>query len=127
MSPVVGRVRGYAQREESLKRKARTGMTVPQLTESQRADALQKAAARRKERSSLLARLKDGSLTLKEVIEREDPVVVRTPVRSLLQALPGIGRVRAGKLLTDLGIPERRRIGGLGSRQKARLLEISHA
>lgn len=99
-------------------------MTLPPLTPSQRAKALEKAAARRKERSSLLAELKDGSLTLEEVMKREDQVVTRTPVRSLLQALPGIGRVRAGQLLRDVGISEHRRIGGLGTRQRQRLLEL---
>lgn len=44
--------------------------------------------------------------------------------RWLLESLPGIGKVRAGQLLADLDISERRRVQGLGARQKERLLEL---
>ncbi|MEU3045957.1 integration host factor, actinobacterial type [Streptomyces sp. NPDC006984] len=66
----------------------------------------------------------DDKVTLKEVLEREDSIVGKTYVRRLLESLPGIGKVRAGQLLADLGISERRRVQGLGARQKERLLEL---
>ncbi|MGW8374936.1 integration host factor, actinobacterial type [Streptomyces sp. ODS28] len=99
-------------------------MAVPALTPQARADALAKAAAVRKERATVLNKLKDGKVSLKEVLERDDQVVGKTPVRRLLESLPGIGKVRAGQLLEDLKIAESRRIQGLGARQKERLLEI---
>lgn len=43
-------------------------------------------------------------------------------VLALLAALPGIGKVRAQKTLTELDISESRRVRGLGSNQKERLL-----
>ncbi|MEU0001861.1 integration host factor, actinobacterial type [Streptomyces microflavus] len=99
-------------------------MALPNLTAAQRAEALKKATAVRKERSEILATLKDGKVSLREVLEREDTVVGKTYVRRLLESLPGIGKVRAGQLLDDLGIDERRRVQGLGARQKERLLEL---
>lgn len=99
-------------------------MALPNLTAAQRTEALKKATAVRKERSEILATLKDGKVSLREVLEREDTVVGKTYVRRLLESLPGIGKVRAGQLLDDLGIAERRRVHGLGARQKERLLEL---
>lgn len=99
-------------------------MAVPNLTTEARAEALKKAAAVRKERGEVLASLKDGKVSLQEVLEREDAVVGKTYVRRLLESLPGIGKVRAGQLLASLEISERRRVQGLGARQKERLLEL---
>ncbi|OEJ28915.1 integration host factor [Streptomyces agglomeratus] len=99
-------------------------MALPNLTKAQRAEALVKAAAVRKERGEILAGLKDGKVSLKEVLEREDTVVGKTYVKRLLESLPGIGKVRAGQLLNDHDISERRRVQGLGARQKERLLEL---
>ncbi|WP_405775378.1 integration host factor, actinobacterial type [Streptomyces sp. NBC_01538] len=53
-----------------------------------------------------------------------DPIVGKAYVRRLLESLPGICKVRAGQLLADLDISERRRVQGLGARQKERLLEL---
>lgn len=99
-------------------------MALPALTAEARAEALKKAAAVRKERGEVLAQLKDGEIPLNEVLEREDAVVGKVYVRRLLESLPGIGKVRAGRLLAGLGISERRRVQGLGARQKERLLEL---
>jgi hypothetical protein len=101
-----------------------TFMALPQLTAEARADALHKAMAVRRERSELLAALKSGRVTLQQVLEREDALVGKTAVRRLLQALPGIGKVRAGHLMTDVGISDSRRVQGLGPRQRERLLEL---
>lgn len=99
-------------------------MALPPLTAEARADALKKAAAVRKERSTLLTRVKSGEVSLKDVLTREDAVVARMPVRRLLEALPGIGPIRAAQLQSDLRLSEGRRVKGLGSRQKERLLAL---
>jgi hypothetical protein len=99
-------------------------MALPALTAEARAEALKKAAAVRKERGEILAQLKDRKVSLKQVLERDSTVVGKTYVKRLLESLPGIGKVRAGQLLADLGISERRRVQGLGARQKERLLEL---
>lgn len=102
----------------------RSTMALPTLTAEARAEALKKAAAVRKERGEVLAQLKDGKVSLKEVLEREDTVVGKVYVRRLLESMPGIGKVRAGQLLNELDISESRRVQGLGARQKERLLEL---
>ncbi|WP_369824310.1 integration host factor, actinobacterial type [Kitasatospora sp. Root187] len=58
------------------------------------------------------------------MLERGDTVVEKTSVRRLLEALPGAGKVRADKLMTDVGISDSRRVKGLGARQRERLLEL---
>ena len=40
----------------------------------------------------------------------------------LLESLPGVGKVRADKVITSLGIAPSRRIQGLGTHQRAALL-----
>ncbi|MFE4613248.1 integration host factor, actinobacterial type [Streptomyces niveus] len=102
-------------------------MALPPLTLSQRAAALEKALAVRRERADLMAALKSGALTLPALLAREDDVVGKLRVRRLLESLPGIGTIRAGQLLTDLDISERRRVQGLGAKQRARLLTLFRA
>ncbi|WP_069631081.1 integration host factor, actinobacterial type [Streptomyces niveus] len=97
-------------------------MALPALTPSQRAEALEKALAVRRERADLMAALKSGALPLPDLLAREDDIVGKLRVRRVLESLPGIGTIRAGQLLTDLEISEKRRIQGLGARQRARLL-----
>ncbi|MGW0604067.1 integration host factor, actinobacterial type [Streptomyces sp. NPDC002640] len=97
---------------------------LPRLTADARAQALQKAIAARKERSELLISLKAGQIPLHEVLDRTDTVAGKIRVRPLLEALPGIGKMRAGQLLDHIGISERRRVRGLGPRQKAKLLDL---
>ncbi|MEU9056442.1 integration host factor, actinobacterial type [Streptomyces sp. NPDC048384] len=97
---------------------------LPKLSAEARTEALKKAAAVRKERGEMLAALKDGKVSLSEVLGRDDTVIGKTYVKRLLESLPGIGKVRAGQLLDNLEISERRRVQGLGARQKERLLEL---
>lgn len=100
-------------------------MALPSLTPEQRADALQKAAAARKARAEIKERLKKGELQLAEVISiaDTDDVVGRMRVSAVLESLPGIGKVRAEKLMHDLRISDSRRIRGLGGNQRRTLLE----
>ncbi|WP_331757378.1 integration host factor (plasmid) [Streptomyces sp. NBC_01525] len=99
-------------------------MLLPALTAEARAEILRKAGAVRRGRSELLDALKHDRTSLLEVLDREDPVVGKMLVRRLLAGLPNIGKIRAAQLLADLDISERRRVQGLGSRQKAHLLEL---
>jgi hypothetical protein len=48
---------------------------LPALTPLQRATALEKAAAVRRERSELLDALKHRRLSLQDVLDRDDPIV----------------------------------------------------
>lgn len=95
----------------------------PPLTEEQRRDALAKAAAARRKRAELKEQLKSGRTTLKELLERQDEVVGKMKVSTVLESLPGVGRVRARKLMERLDISESRRLRGLGAKQKENLLQ----
>ncbi|MEO5746216.1 MAG: integration host factor, actinobacterial type [Terracoccus sp.] len=99
-------------------------MALPPLTAEQRAAALAKAAAARRERAAVKNRLKYSSGSLSEVIDdgKIDPVIGKMKVTELLEAMPGVGRVRARAIMAEVGIAESRRVRGLGANQSAALL-----
>ena len=99
-------------------------MALPQLTEEQRAAALEKAAAARRTRAELKDRLKRGDTTIKEVLTQSDSdeVLGKMKVSALLEAMPGVGKVRAAQIMERLEIAPSRRLRGLGDRQRKALL-----
>lgn len=99
-------------------------VALPQLTEEQRAAALEKAAAARRVRAELKDRLKRGGTNLKEVLDQSDSneVLGKMKVSALLEALPGVGKVRAQQIMERLEIAPSRRLRGLGERQRKALL-----
>ena len=101
-------------------------MAPPQLTDAQRQAALAKAAEARRARAELKELLRTGSLSLADVFARaeDDQVVASTKVVAVLISLPGVGKIKAKRLMEDLDIAENRRVRGLGDRQRAKLLEI---
>ena len=101
-------------------------MAPPQLTDAQRQAALVKAAEARRARAELKELLRTGSLSLTDVFERaeDDQIVASTKVFAILISLPGFGKIKAKRLMEDLGIAENRRVRGLGERQREKLLEI---
>lgn len=98
-------------------------MALPPLTPEQRAAALEKAAAARRERAEVKNRLKHSGASLHEVIKQgqENAVIGKMKVSALLESLPGVGKVRAKQIMERLGISESRRVRGLGSNQIASL------
>jgi len=97
--------------------------TPPQLSPEQRAAALAKAAEARAARAELKARLKMGSLSLSDALASTDATVGKLKVVSLLESLPGVGKVKARRIMEDIGIADNRRVQGLGAQQKQSLLE----
>jgi hypothetical protein len=97
----------------------------PSLSPDQRQAALDKAAAARRVRAELKEKLKMGSLTLKELLDQSagDEVVAKMKVVAVLESLPGLGKVKARRLMEEIGISETRRIQGLGDQQRKKLLE----
>jgi len=98
---------------------------LPPLTPEQRAAALEKAAAARRARAEVKNRLKYSQGSLGEVIEEghKDEVIGKMKVSALLEALPGVGKVRARQIMEEIGISESRRVRGLGANQIAALVE----
>lgn len=91
----------------------------PQLTPEERSAALLKAAASRKRRAEVKNRIKSSELTIDHVLElaQNDEAVAKMRVRELLEALSGVGKVRANALMEKLNISATRRIAGLGRHQ----------
>jgi excinuclease UvrABC nuclease subunit len=98
-------------------------MPLPILTEEQRKEALAKAAKARKDRAELKQQLKAEKVSLRDVLSKQgDDVVGKMKVSSVLESLPGVGKVRARKIMERLDISSSRRVRGLGAKQKDALL-----
>ena len=98
-------------------------MPLPVLTDEQRKQALEKAAIARKKRAELKGQLKSGKLQLKDVLSRQDDDTVgKMKVSNVLESLPGVGKVRASKIMERLDISASRRVRGLGAKQRESLL-----
>lgn len=98
-------------------------MALPKLTPEQKKKALEKAQEMRRARAELRNKLKKGDISFAEILEKDNPVVGRMRVSYLLRSLPRIGKVKAEKIMEEVGIDESRRVQGLGKRQKEALLE----
>ncbi len=98
-------------------------MALPPLTPEQRAAALEKAAASRRERAEVKSRLKHSGASISEVLDEgeRNEVIGKMRVLDLLQSMPGLGKVRARQVMERLGIAESRRVRGLGTKQVAAL------
>ncbi|MGH2671494.1 MAG: integration host factor, actinobacterial type [Actinomycetota bacterium] len=98
-------------------------MPLPVLTDEQRKQALEKAAEARRKRAELKGQLKSGKLTLTDVLSRQgDDTVGKMKVSTVLESLPGVGKVRARKIMEKLDISTSRRVRGLGAKQRESLL-----
>ena len=98
-------------------------MPLPTLTEEQRKEALAKAAEARRRRAELKQELKAEKMTLRDVLNHQGDVIVgKMKVSSVLESLPGVGKVRARKIMERLDISISRRVRGLGAKQKDALL-----
>jgi hypothetical protein len=98
-------------------------MPLPVLTDEQRKQALEKAAEARRKRAELKGELKAGKRTLKDVLAIQgNDTVGKMKVSTVLESLPGVGKVRARKIMEKLDISATRRIRGLGAKQRESLL-----
>ena len=97
----------------------------PALSADQRQAALEKAAQARRMRAELKEKLKMGSLTLNELLQQadSDEVVGKMKVLAVLESLPGLGKVKARRVMDEIGISETRRLQGLGDQQRKKLFE----
>ena len=100
----------------------------PTLTPEQRQLALQKAAIARRSRAEVKDKLKIGSLSLSELFDAADTkdesgeMLAKLKVVSVLESLPGVGKVRARRLMEQMNISDTRRVRGLGTQQRESLL-----
>jgi hypothetical protein len=99
--------------------------TPPQLSPDQRAAALAKAALVRVARSELKEKLKSGEMSLQDVIKaaETDDVAAKLKVLTMLESLPGLGKIKARRIMDEIGIADSRRVKGLGAQQRSALLQ----
>ena len=98
-------------------------MALPPLTPEQRAAALEKAAAARRARAELKEKLKHSGTSLTDVLTQgeTDDVIGKMKVSAVLEAMPGVGKVRAQRIMEKLEISPSRRVRGLGVKQRQAL------
>lgn len=98
-------------------------MALPNLTPEDRAAALAKAAESRRVRADVKVRLKAGETSVSQIIAagEVDEAIAKLKVVALLEALPGVGRVKARAIMQEIGIAETRRVRGLGPHQASQL------
>ncbi len=65
-----------------------------------------------------------GSLSLSELLAQAEgnETIGKMKVLSVLEALPGLGKVKARRMMEEIGISESRRVQGLGVNQREALL-----
>lgn len=96
----------------------------PALTAEQRQAALDKAAKVRRDRAEVKEKLKMGTMSLADLLAQAeaDETIGKMKVLSVLESLPGLGKVKARRLMESIGISETRRLQGLGANQRESLL-----
>ena len=99
-------------------------MALPNLSDEQRAAALEKAKIARVARKELREKIKNGEVSIEEVLNSDDPIAARMKVSALIESLPGYGKAKATKIMDELGIAPNRRVKGLGERQRENLLAV---
>ena len=99
-------------------------MALRELSMAERAEARSKALQARQERAALKAAFAAGELSLAQVFDRADtdPAIGRLRTVDLLQALPGVGEVRAAAIMQACEISPVRRLKGVGRRQREALV-----
>ena len=98
-------------------------MALPPLTPEQRAAALEKAAAARRSRAELKVRLKSSGASLRDVLDSgaTDEAIGKMRVLAVLEAMPGVGKIKAARIMEKLEISPSRRVRGLGVKQREAL------
>jgi hypothetical protein len=98
-------------------------MPLPTLNEEQRKEALAKAAEARRKRAEIKGELKSGKRSLQDILQTQgSDTIGKMKVSTVLESLPGVGKVKARKLMEQLDISATRRVRGLGAKQKSALL-----
>ena len=93
------------------------------ITNEQRIAASAKAVEVRTKRAALRRQLKESKVTFTEVLSvaDSDDIVSGMRVVTILESLPGIGKIKASALMETCDIALSRRMKGLGSTQTQKL------
>ena len=94
------------------------------ISNDDRRATLDRARAIRNEMEEVRVHLTSGSLRLDDALSTMNPnaAVNRLYVVKLLESLPEIGKVRARRVMGEIGIPEKCRVADLQNHQRAMLI-----
>jgi guanylate kinase len=95
----------------------------PKLSAAERTAALDAAKQARRSRAAVKEQIRTGELKVLQVIElaSTNTAIGRMKISELIEAVPGMGKVRVNAILQRLEISPSRRIQGLGVLQLQRL------
>ena len=95
---------------------------LPELTREQRMENLERALESRRRCAEVKRKVREGEWTLARALQSPD--AKRVKVTQLLCCLPGVGELKAHRIMRELGIAESRRVGGLGPNQVKALSDL---
>ena len=99
------------------------GSPTPQITNEQRREALLRANEVRSARKRLKEELRQGKVDLAPLLADYPSFLATARIGMLLQALPGYGPTKVGKLLSTSRISHSKTVAGLTPRQRHELVE----
>jgi hypothetical protein len=99
-------------------------MPIPVLTHEQRVAASAKAVSIRVRRAQVKQQLKERIISFSQLLQmsEQDDIIAGMKVKSALESLPAIGKVKADALMKKCDIASSRRLKGLGNHQVQALL-----
>jgi len=97
---------------------------TPTRSASQRQSALARANAIRVKRAGLKRDLKAGDRRLADILQRPAEWVLTAKVHDLLLCVPGVGAVKAAKMLQQCRVSGSKTVGGLSDRQRSELVAL---
>ncbi|MDI6024516.1 guanylate kinase [Leucobacter sp. UT-8R-CII-1-4] len=101
-----------------------------EMPEVDRVAANRAAIEARRARALVKQRLRSGELSpLKAIADAEagESAAATLRVTEFLQTFPAVGEIKAARLLDELQISPRKRLGGLGVHQRERLIDFTRA
>lgn len=87
--------------------------------------ALNLAREIRRTREESIERIRDGSIELREALESDDPFVRHIKVVVIVESLPQLGKIKARRILDELGVSSHVKIHELDQQQRHLLIERS--
>ena len=97
---------------------------TPTRSASQRHTALARANVIRVKRAGLKRDLKSGEKLLADVLLRPTEWVLTAKVYDLMLCVPGVGGVKAAKMLQHCRVSGSKTVGGLSDRQRTELVAL---
>jgi hypothetical protein len=103
---------------------ARTQAHAPLRSLDQRMEALKRANDIRVKRARLKKDLKEGRVSIEQILRQPPEYVSTAKVFDMLMAVPKFGRVKAARFLNQCRISQSKTVGGLSERQRAELIGL---